>query len=108
LPFIFANLLVGITFSTVANTQLQASQMSIFFFLPSIMLSGFIFPFRGMPMWAQWIGQVLPMTHFINITRGILLKGNGFLYVWPEVWPILLFMLVAVFIGVRRYRQTLD
>lgn len=108
LPFIFANLLVGITFSTVAYTQLQASQMSIFFFLPSIMLSGFIFPFRGMPIWAQWIGQVLPMTHFINITRGVLLKGNGFSYVWPEVWPILLFMFVAVFIGIRRYRQTLD
>lgn len=108
LPFIFANLLVGIMFSTVAYTQLQASQMATFFFLPSIMLSGFLFPFRGMPLWAQWIGQILPMTHYINITRGILLKGNGFIYVWPEVWPILLFMVVATFIGVRRYRQTLD
>lgn len=108
LPFIFANLLVGITFSTVANTQLQASQMAVFFFLPSIMLSGFMFPFRGMPEWAQWLGQLLPMTHFINITRSILLKGNGFIYVWPDVWPILLFILAVVFIGVKRYRQTLD
>ena len=67
----------GFTFSTVARNQLQAMQMAFFFFLPSILLSGFMFPFRGMPAWAQWLGEVLPLTHFLRIVRGILLKGNG-------------------------------
>lgn len=108
LPFILANLFVGITFSTVTKTQLEASQASTFFFLPSILLSGFAFPFEGMPLWAQWIGNVLPMTHFINIARGIMLKGTGFLQIWPDLWPILVFMLLMLFIAMKRYRQTLD
>ncbi len=108
LVFIAANLAMGITFSTLAENQLQAMQMTFFFFLPSILLSGFMFPFRGMPSWAQVIGEVLPLTHFLRIIRGILLKGNGFADVAPEMWQIALFTAVALFIGVKRYRQTLD
>jgi ABC-2 type transport system permease protein len=108
LVFITANLAVGITFSTLAQNQLQALQMSFFFFLPSLLLSGFMFPFRGMPFWAQVIGEVFPLTHFLRIVRGILLKGNGLEDVQPEVWPIALFAAVALVIGVKRYRQTLD
>src|SRR5690606_2346786 len=92
LLFIAANLAVGITFSTLARNQLQAVQMAFFFFLPSILLSGFMFPFRGMPEWAQWIGTCLPNTHFLRIVRGILLKGNGLQEIGPEMWPLLLFM----------------
>ena len=106
--FICANLAVGITFSTVAKNQLQAVQMAFFFFLPSLLLSGFMFPFRGMPEWAQWLGSVLPLTHFLRIVRGVLLKGNGFLEILPEQWPILLFTAVMMTIAVKRYRQTLD
>jgi ABC-2 type transport system permease protein len=108
LAFIAANLAMGITFSTLARNQLQAVQMAFFFFLPSILLSGFMFPFRGMPEWAQWIGTCLPLTHFVRIVRGILLKGNGAWEILPELWPLLLFVLVAMAIGVKRYRQTLD
>jgi ABC-2 type transport system permease protein len=82
--------------------------MAIFFFLPSILLSGFMFPFRGMPTWAQWLGEVLPITHFLRIARGILLKGNGLVDVLPQIWPIALFTVVVLTIGVKRYRQTLD
>jgi len=108
LVFITANLAVGITFSTVASNQLQAVQMSFFFFLPSILLSGFMFPFRGMPLWAQYLGETLPLTHFLRLVRGILLKGNGVAESWHHVWPIGLFMIVALVVGVKRYRQTLD
>ena len=108
LAFIAANLAVGITFSTLAKNQLQAVQMAFFFFLPSILLSGFMFPFRGMPEWAQWIGSCLPNTHFLRIVRGVLLKGNGFAEIAPHLWPLLLFLVVAMTIGVKRYRQTLD
>ena len=108
LLFIAANLAVGITFSTLASNQLQAVQMAFFFFLPSILLSGFMFPFRGMPEWAQWIGTCLPITHFLRIVRGILLKGNGLAEIAPEIWPLLAFLTVAMAIGVKRYRQTLD
>jgi ABC-2 type transport system permease protein len=108
LIFVAANLAVGITFSTVAENQLQAMQMSFFFFLPSMLLSGFMFPFRGMPEWAQAIGEMLPLTHFLRIVRGILLKGNGLADIAPEIWPIALFTAVALTIGVKRYRQTLD
>jgi ABC-2 type transport system permease protein len=108
LVFVAANLAVGITFSTVAENQLQAVQMSFFFFLPSMLLSGFMFPFRGMPRWAQLVGEVLPLTHFLRIVRGILLKGNGLADIAPEIWPIALFTAVALTIGVKRYRQTLD
>jgi ABC-2 type transport system permease protein len=106
--FIAANLAVGFTFSTVAANQLQAMQMAIFFFLPSILLSGFMFPFRGMPQWAQWLGEVLPLTHFVRVVRGILLKGNGLAEIAPELWPIGLFLLVAATIALIRYRETLD
>jgi ABC-2 type transport system permease protein len=108
LVFVAANLAVGITFSTVAENQLQAVQMSFFFFLPSMLLSGFMFPFRGMPRWAQVVGEVLPLTHFLRIVRGILLKGNGLADIAPEIWPIALFTAVTLTIGVKRYRQTLD
>jgi ABC-2 type transport system permease protein len=108
LVFIAANLAVGITFSTIAKNQLQAMQMSFFFFLPSLLLSGFMFPFRGMPDWAQALGEGFPLTHFLRIVRGILLKGNGFEDISSEIWPIALFAVVALAIGVKRYRQTLD
>ena len=108
LPFIAANLAMGITFSTLAKNQLQAVQMAFFFFLPSILLSGFMFPFRGMPEWAQWVGSILPNTHCLRIVRGILLKGNGLAEIAPELWPLLAFVVVAMAVGVKRYRQTLD
>jgi ABC-2 type transport system permease protein len=108
LPFILSNLAMGITFSTIARNQLQAVQMAFFFFLPSIILSGFMFPFRGMPVWAQCIGEILPLTHFLRLVRGILLKGIGLPQLWPELWPIALFMTVMLAIGIKRYRQTLD
>jgi len=106
--FIVANLAMGITFSTLAKNQLQAVQMSFFFFLPSLLLSGFMFPFRGMPVWAQRIGEVLPLTHFLRIVRGILLKGNGAPQIGQELWPIALFAAVAIVLGVGRYQKTLD
>jgi ABC-2 type transport system permease protein len=106
--FIAANLAVGFTFSTLARNQLQAMQMAFFFFLPSILLSGFMFPFRGMPEWAQWIGEVLPLTHFLRILRGILLKGSGPADIAPNMWPIALFLFVVATIALIRYRETLD
>jgi ABC-2 type transport system permease protein len=108
LVFIVANLAMGITFSTLAQNQLQAMQLSFFFFLPSLLLSGFMFPFRGMPEWAQSIGEVLPLTHFLRIVRGIMLKGNGVEEVVLQLWQIALFAVVVLMIGVKRYRQTLD
>jgi ABC-2 type transport system permease protein len=108
LAFIAANLAVGITFSTVARNQLQAMQLTFFFFLPSLLLSGFAFPFRGMPGWAQLVGEVLPLTHFLRIVRGIMLKGNGLEEIASEIWPIVLFAAVALMIALNRYRQTLD
>jgi ABC-2 type transport system permease protein len=101
-------LAINDTFSTVAKNQLQAVQMGFVFFLPNILLSGFAFPFRGMPGWAQIIGEVLPLTHFLRIVRGILLKGNGLEEMLFESWQIALFAAVALIIGVKRYRQTLD
>ncbi|GAB4337421.1 MAG: ABC transporter permease [Desulfobulbaceae bacterium] len=108
LLFIAANLGVGLTFSTLARNQLQAVQMAFFFFLPSILLSGFMFPFRGMPEWAQRIGSVLPLTHYLRIVRGVLLKGNTLEQILPHLWPISLFLVVALTIGLTRYRRTLD
>jgi ABC-2 type transport system permease protein len=108
LIFIAANLSMGITFSTIAQNQRQAMQMGMFFFLPSILLSGFMFPFRGMPHWAQGVGEILPLTHFLRVVRGILLKGNGLPEIIPQLWPIALFTAVVLAIGVKRYRQTLD
>jgi ABC-2 type transport system permease protein len=106
--FIVANLAVGITFSTIARNQLQAVQMAFFFFLPSLLLSGYMFPFRGMPEWAQYVGECLPLTHFLRVVRGILLKGNGLAECMPDLWPIALFLLVMLAVAVKRYRQTLD
>ena len=106
--FITANLAVGFTFSTAAANQLQAMQMAFFFFLPSILLSGFMFPFRGMPQWAQWLGEVLPLTHFLRIVRGILLKANGWAETWPELWPLLAFTAAAMALAMARYRRTVD
>lgn len=108
LIFIAANLTVGVTLSTMARNQLQAVQLSIFFFLPSLLLSGFMFPFRGMPQWAQYIGSVLPLTHYLRMVRGILLKGNGLADSLVHVWPMLIFWLAAIIIGLKRYRRTLD
>ena len=106
--FIAANLALGFTFSTIAKNQLQAMQMTVFFLLPSILLSGFMFPFRGMPNWAQWAGEALPNTHFLRIVRGILLKGNGPAEIWPHVWPLLIFLVVVGMVALLRYRRTLD
>ena len=106
--YIGALLAVGYTFSTMAQNQMQAMQMTMFFFLPSILLSGFAFPFHGMPLWAQWIGEALPVTHFLRIVRGILLKGSGFPEIWPDLWPMILFLFVAGTIAAMRFRKTLD
>jgi len=106
--FIAANLALGFTFSTIAKSQLQAMQMTVFFLLPSILLSGFMFPFRGMPVWAQYLGEALPNTHFLRIVRGILLKGNGPAEIWPNVWPLLLFLFLVGCVAMLRYRRTLD
>jgi ABC-2 type transport system permease protein len=106
--FMLANLGVGFTFSTLARNQLQALQMTFFFFLPSMLLSGFMFPFRGMPDWAQAIGEVLPLTHFLRIVRGIMLKGNDASQLWGELWPMLAFLAVAGAVALKRYRQTVD
>ena len=108
LIFIAANLTLGITFSSLARNQLQAMQMTFFFFLPSILLSGFMFPFRGMPDWAQWLGSLLPLTHFLLLVRGIMLKGNTLVELWPQIWPILAFMLAVIAVGLRFYKRTLD
>lgn len=106
--FILANLTVGITISSVARNQMQAMQMTFFFFLPSILLSGFMFPFRGMPGWAQAIGEVLPLTHFLRLIRGVMLKGNVPAELWPNIWPLLLFILIVMALGLKRFRRTLD
>jgi ABC-2 type transport system permease protein len=108
LVFIAANLSLGMTFSSLARNQLQAMQMTFFFFLPSILLSGFMFPFRGMPDWAQAIGSALPLTHFLVLVRGIILKGNGLAELWPALWPIAVFMLAVIAIGLAFYKRTLD
>jgi len=108
LVFIGASLTVGITISSVAQSQMQAMQMTFFFFLPSLLLSGFMFPFRGMPGWAQVIGEALPLTHFLRIIRGVMLKGSDWPAVWPHVWPLLLFTAVVLGIGLKRFRRTLD
>ena len=108
LLFITATLAVGFTFSTIARSQMQSMQMTMFYFLPNILLSGFMFPFRGMPRWAQWIGEVLPLTHFLRIVRGIMLKGAGWGSLWPEAAAIAAFIAAAGTVAMLRYRQTLD
>ncbi len=106
--FAAANLAIGYTFSTVATNQLQAVQMTFFFFLPNILLSGFMFPYRGMPLWAQAIGEVLPLTHFLRIVRGITLKGSGFGDMQIDVLALTLFMVAAMALALFRFRKTLD
>jgi ABC-2 type transport system permease protein len=106
--YIAALLALGFTISTVAKSQLQAMQMTFFFFLPSLLLSGFMFPFRGMPAWAQALGEVFPLTHFLRIVRGVLLKGNGVSETLPHVVPIAAFLVVVATIALFRYRRTLD
>ncbi|HYS48048.1 MAG TPA: ABC transporter permease, partial [Xanthobacteraceae bacterium] len=106
--FIAANLSIGYTFSTLAQNQLQAVQMAMMFFLPNILLSGFAFPFLGMPVWAQWIGEALPLTHFIRIVRGILLKGSSLADLHVEALWLVGLMLLAMTIAVTRFRRTLD
>ena len=106
--FMLANLGVGFTFSTLARNQLQAMQMTFFFFLPSMLLSGFMFPYRGMPLWAQWLGEVLPLTHFLRAVRAIMLKGAGLGEIMTNLWPMALFLLVVGALALKRYRQTLD
>lgn len=108
LLFIAANLTVGITFSSLAQNQLQAIQLTFFYFLPNVLLSGFMFPFNGMPSWAQWVGNVLPMTYFNRLSRGIFLKGNGWLELWPNMWPLLIFTVLIMFIALHYYRSTVD
>jgi ABC-2 type transport system permease protein len=106
--FIASNLALGVTFSTLASNQMQAIQLAQFTLLPSIFLSGFMFPFKGMPVWAQWAGEIFPATHTMRIMRGLLLKGNQLPDVLPELWPIALFTLVVVLTAVKFYRETLD
>jgi len=106
--FIASNLALGLTFSTIASNQMQATQMAQFALMPSILLSGFFSPFAGMPFWAQWIAEVLPTTHAIRIVRGLLLKGNAAPDILPELWPIALFTVIVVGIGAWLYRETLD
>ena len=106
--YIAALLALGFTISTVARSQLQAMQMTFFFFLPSLLLSGFMFPFRGMPGWAQAVGEIFPLTHFLRIVRGVLLKGNGWSEASPHLWPIAAFLGAVALIALLRYRRTLD
>jgi ABC-2 type transport system permease protein len=108
LLFVAANLTVGIAFSSLAGNQLQAVQLTVFYFLPNILLSGFMFPFQGMPKWAQILGNLLPLTYFNRLIRGIMLKGNGWANSWPSVWPLMLFTVVVMTVAVKTYRQTLD
>ena len=106
--FIACNLAMGFAFSTMARTQMQAQQLAQFGLLPSMMLSGFMFPFQGMPTWARYIGEAVPLTHALRICRGMLLKGNGLAQIWPDLWPMLLFAVIVGAISVSMYRETLD
>ena len=106
--FIVTNLALGFTFSTIARTQMQAMQLTFFFFLPSLLLSGFMFPFRGMPQWAQVIGEMLPLTHFLRIIRGIMLKGTQLLDHQSDLLALTAFTLLIAIVAIKRYKQTLD
>ncbi|HTF73366.1 MAG TPA: ABC transporter permease [Bradyrhizobium sp.] len=106
--FITTNLAIGYTFSTIAQNQLQAMQMSLMFFLPSILLSGFMFPFAGMPVWAQYIGEGLPLTHYVRIVRAIMLKGATLPNLQYDTIALVALMLMAMTIAVMRFRRTLD
>lgn len=106
--FISCNLAMGFAFSTMAQTQMQAQQLAQFGLLPSMMLSGFMFPFQGMPTWARYVGEAVPLTHTLRICRGMLLKGNGLPQIWPDLWPMVVFAVVVGAIAVSMYRETLD
>jgi len=106
--FIVVNLALGFLISTAAKNQMQAMQMSIFYILPSMLLSGFLFPFRGMPDWAQALGSLIPVTHFLRIVRGALLKGVGLADAWPSVMALAAFVVVVTALAIVRYRTTLD
>jgi len=108
LLFVAANLTVGITLSSLAQNQLQAVQLAFFYFLPNLLLSGFMFPFQGMPKWAQLLGDLLPLTYFNRLIRGIMLKGNGWSDSWPNVWPLIVFTVIVMAFAVKTYRRTLD
>jgi ABC-2 type transport system permease protein len=108
LLFVAANLTVGITISSFAKNQLQAMQLTNFYFLPNMMLSGFLFPFLGMPKWAQLLGDLMPLTYFNRLVRGIFLKGNNLADLWPSIWPLLIFTVVLLAVAVKFYRRTLD
>ncbi|MGA8586766.1 MAG: ABC transporter permease [Roseiarcus sp.] len=106
--FIASNLALGVTFSTISANQMQAVQLAQFTLMPSFLLSGFMFPFLGMPRWAQWIGQILPTTHAMRIVRGVLLKGNAWAEIAPQLWPMAAFTVVVIAIATYLYRETLD
>jgi ABC-2 type transport system permease protein len=106
--FIATNLALGYTFSTMAQNQLQAMQMAIMFLLPSILLSGFMFPFAGMPTWAQWVGEFMPLTHYLRIVRAIMLKGSTLSNLQSDAAALTGLMLFAMLIAVTRFRRTLD
>jgi ABC-2 type transport system permease protein len=106
--FIATNLAIGYTFSTLANNQLQAVQMAMMFFLPNMLLSGFVFPFLGMPLWAQWLSEWLPLTHYIRIVRSIMLKGSTLSDLHYDTLALAGLMLIAMTIAVTRFRRTLD
>jgi ABC-2 type transport system permease protein len=106
--FIAGNLALGVTFSTVAANQMQATQLAQFTLLPSFILSGFMFPFRGMPVWAQVIGNIFPITHAMRIVRGVLLKGVGWTEIAPELWPMAVFAVAVIAVATFLYRETLD
>ncbi|MDR2549233.1 MAG: ABC transporter permease [Desulfobulbus sp.] len=108
LLFITACLAMGITFSSLARNQMQAMQLTFFYFLPGVLISGFMFPFSGMPPWAQHIGNVLPVTHFLRLIRSIMLKGADLWQMWVHIWPIALFTVVAIGVAVKCYKKTLD
>jgi ABC-2 type transport system permease protein len=106
--FMLVNLSLGYLFSTLARSQMQAMQMTFFIFLPSILLSGFMFPFRAMPVWAQAIGECLPITHFLRIVREVVLKGAGLPDILGDLWPLTLILLVLASLALLRFRRTLD
>ena len=108
LVFVFAMVLLGYTFSTLARSQMQAMQLTFFFLLPSILMSGFMFPFRGMPDWARFLGNLLPMTHFLRVVRAIMLKGANFAEIGPEFAWLCLFAPVFAILALLRFRRTLD
>jgi ABC-2 type transport system permease protein len=108
LIFITCNMALGFTLSAIALNQTQAMQMTVMITLPSFLLSGFLFPFKGMPEWAQIAGNLMPATHFIVISRAILLKGGNLNDIWPHVWPLIIMMLIITFVAMKRYRRTLD